>query len=635
MRTSAQAIARVLVRNNEFSKLLSVLTNSMTDGDLYSQSIRNNVFVDGKNDEWISIEPRNFDKSDLVEINYPYTSDSLTFKLSLSSTNEFLFAFFEVTDDRTVYREINDPDIHRNDHIQISLTDPDNDSHRYTISTHQPAEVTAFSVSNYGHEPRLEPRIHGVWVATSAGYNVELQIPLDMVGRKLSFIVADVDDRDQREVKFLMGSADTSSDASEPGDIIIPSSALVEFLSSFYPLQVTLIDTLERVVAHSVVEHSVVEHSVVEHSVDGDVVNIGAENKSSLLDVLRTHDQKILQVRSPIELSGEQVGTIVIRQSNASILAIRNQAITGLVQISFFITIVSLLAWFALATRITTRLRRLRLALETAVDKQGRVNESLPGTRSRDEIGDLSRSFSAITDRLRQYNQYLETMASRLAHELRTPISVVRSSLENLTLDNLDDGEAVYVERAHEGIERLTGILNKMSEASRLEQSLDEEEIESFDLTGVVRGCVDGYQTAFEKNAFLLSIEAEPVMLTGISELMVQLLDKLVSNAVEFSSEVDPIKIRLTIESDDAVLRIINNGPQLPQGMSGQLLDSMVSVRASQPGNKSHLGLGLYIARIITDFHGGTIRLSNREDTQGVIVTVRIPLMRLSIKLRR
>ena len=98
--------------------------------------------------------------------------------------------------------------------------------------------------------------------------------------------------------------------------------------------------------------------------------------------------------------------------------------------------------------------------------------------------------------------------------------------------------------------------------------------------------------------------------LTGIPELIVQLLDKLVGNAVEFSSESDAIRVRLTVDSDDAVLRVINSGPSLPDEMSDQLFDSMISVRESQSSDNSHLGLGLYIARIITDFHGGTIRLS-------------------------
>ena len=118
---------------------------------------------------------------------------------------------------------------------------------------------------------------------------------------------------------------------------------------------------------------------------------------------------------------------------------------------------------------------------------------SYPSFDMPDELGDLARSFSTMVEKLHQYNQYLESMASRLAHELRTPVSIVRSSLDNIATDQLDDENAVYVKRAHDGLERLSLILNNMSEATRLEHSLDKDDIESFDLIELVRGCVEGY----------------------------------------------------------------------------------------------------------------------------------------------
>ena len=95
------------------------------------------------------------------------------------------------------------------------------------------------------------------------------------------------------------------------------------------------------------------------------------------------------------------------------------------------------------------------------------------------------------------------------------------------------------------------------------------------------------------------------------------------------------LRALLTVEKENALLRVINDGPCLPLEMQDKLFDSMVSVRKDYDSNQTHLGLGLYIAKIITEFHGGTIVASDREDTQGVIVTLRIPLMRLSMKLKR
>ena len=79
------------------------------------------------------------------------------------------------------------------------------------------------------------------------------------------------------------------------------------------------------------------------------------------------------------------------------------------------------------ASWLSARIRRLRDEAERAIDAQGRVHGPLTSSNAGDEIGDLSRSFSSVLARLSQYASYQENMASRLSHELRTPIAVVRS----------------------------------------------------------------------------------------------------------------------------------------------------------------------------------------------------------------
>ncbi len=111
------------------------------------------------------------------------------------------------------------------------------------------------------------------------------------------------------------------------------------------------------------------------------------------------------------------------------------------------------------------------------------------------------------------------------------------------------------------------------------------------------------------------------------------MLDKLIDNAIQFSAEGQPIILRLSEEQDKAVLRVSNSGVSLPEKMSHQLFDPMISVRDSTASQDSHLGLGLYVARMIARFHGGDIELRNRDDRQGVVVLVTIPLLRLTSKL--
>src|SRR5206468_11250279 len=146
-------------------------------------------------------------------------------------------------------------------------------------------------------------------------------------------------------------------------------------------------------------------------------------------------------------------------------------------------------------------------------------------TRSRDEIGDLSRTMSSVLGRLREYNAYLEAMAGRLSHELRTPVAVVRSSLDNLKTQELPATARVYVDRAGEGVDRLSRLISRLSEGTRLEKMLESAERERFDLAALVAGCVEGYRLAYRPRPFELEKPAAPLIMMGVPDAIAQLPD--------------------------------------------------------------------------------------------------------------
>jgi len=326
----------------------------------------------------------------------------------------------------------------------------------------------------------------------------------------------------------------------------------------------------------------------------------------------------VISAAHPIWSGDEVVGAVVAEESTNPILSVRSVALRRLVVLTLavFAFAAAVLIWFA--TRISSRIRRLRDEAESAIDARGRIAHLVTAQNADDEIGDLSRSFSAMLAKLSQHHQYLESMASRLSHELRTPIAVVRSSLENLKL--APENARVYIERAEEGLRRLGTILTRMSEATRLEQGLASVERERFDLAAVVAGCVEGYRLAYPGQAFELETLKGPVPVSGSPDLAAQLLDKLVANAVDFSRPGKPVRVALSAESGTARLRVANEGPPLPESMRGKLFESMVSIRAER-GGEPHLGLGLYVARLIAEFHGGGIDASDLAAGDGVAVS--------------
>ncbi len=332
----------------------------------------------------------------------------------------------------------------------------------------------------------------------------------------------------------------------------------------------------------------------------------------------------IVSAAHPIWVGDQVRGAVIVEETTNAVLAERNRAFERLFSIVLAALLIGSVALTVFASILSARIRRLRDEAEAAIDEQGRVRGAVTASAAGDEIGDLSRSFSSVLTRLAQYANHQQDMASRLSHELRTPVAVVRSSLDNLRASALPGEAHVYIGRAQQGLNRLGQILTRMTEATRLEQSLGDAERERFDVARVVVGCVDGYRAAYLGRSIVLEAPPGELFIDGAPDLIAQMLDKLVANAIEFATGSTAVVVSLV--GDDASVRIAvdNEGPALPEAMTGRLFDSMVSIR-SDPGSEPHLGLGLYIVRLIAEFHGGSVAAQNRDDGRGVVVTVVLP----------
>lgn len=332
----------------------------------------------------------------------------------------------------------------------------------------------------------------------------------------------------------------------------------------------------------------------------------------------------IVTVTHPVWIGETVVGATVVEESTAAAVSFRDRAIERLIAVTLIAFGAAALVLFMFASRISVRLRRLRDEAERAIDSRGHVRALVSGGDARDEIGDLSRSFSLALTRLADYNAYLEDLARRLAHELRTPIAVVRSSLDNLRLKKLPEDAGVYMDRAEGGLQRLDTVLTRMAEASRLEQAVRSGERERYDAKAVVAGCVAGYAAAYPDSRFDLQVPRHPVMLNGAPDLYAQMLDKLVVNAMDFAVTGSLVVITLAMRGTTAVLTVSNRGQLLPENL--RLFESMQSARSVQ-AQDIHLGLGLYMVRLIAEFHRGHARAENLVDGSGVQFSVEIPTL--------
>ena len=330
-----------------------------------------------------------------------------------------------------------------------------------------------------------------------------------------------------------------------------------------------------------------------------------------------------LLVTLPIYQDKQFKGFLVFTQSGEALLSLTNDALRRVTNrvAAVLAIVVSVLILYASA--LSWRIRQLKRQAEAAISSDGKIQGFEPSRRD-DEIGDLSRSYHQLLQRVRNYTGYLETLGGKLAHELRTPLAIVKSSLELAQATQGNNEE--YLQRALEGTDRLRQILSAMSEASRVEQSIQQTEFQPFDLRALVDAMTQAYADTYPDHSYQSHLPDEVAWINGNPELLAQLLDKLVDNARDFAPPGTTIELGVSRFKHQWLLTVSNQGPTLPPNLEGQLFDSLVSQRdAEHKGASPHLGLGLYIVRLIALAHHGQAEAHNRAQADGVIFTITLP----------
>jgi dedicated sortase system histidine kinase len=649
-----------------FDEQTNFLDQVVKGRDLYAYNLKSPIQLDGKLSDWDAYQSLFwlYDKRYLQTANDNHQLNNLSFSHMVGKFDNYLYAVFKVTDDTVIYRAKNSLSITNNDYIKIGLKNPDGQFNTYIIAPRQDGWVNAFDANS----KMPFTKIQGFFKQTETGYNLELRFPLSMLGNKLGFAIADVDSKQPNQTPSIMSTSNLNN-PNDLGSVLVPSPEINRILKGMghSGSRIWVVDNHHRVLAQSGSIQNAdgvwadglknqapktawqrfeqaylhpLYYKILTRPEDefiDTLHDVASMQGAHLAKALKgkpasswrlTPDNKavILSAAYPIWIEDKVIGAVIAEETTNGVRTLRNKSLEKLFNVILAVMLIGTVTLFFFASRISSRIRRLRDTAEQAIDAQGRVTGHINYSDANDEIGDLSRSFSNIVSRLGGYTDYLENMSSRLSHELRTPVAVVRSSLENLQSLQQSELSQKYLERASEGVERLGKIITTMSEATRLEQSIQSNEPESFDLQKVISGCMQGYQLTYPNQLFTLNICQSTLLMQGAPEFIAQLLDKLINNALEFSEANTAIEVSLKQNESKATLTVSNTGTLLPEGLTEHIFDSMVSVRSQQMQQQPHLGLGLYIVRLVCDYHKGTVTAHNNEQGNGVVFTVSLPL---------
>jgi len=502
------------------------------------------------------------------------------------------------------------------DRLWIGYQNPDGAEEQVLIAAtgSGPVQARRIEMRELGEEVAVvEPRIAAAWQPTLGGYRVELRIPLSLLGNRLGVLV---DDRDARGAEPKSYGSLRPEDLHTRGRLIAAAPELGNYLTQFLQPGLTVTVTTPRNAA-------LAQANAAPPATLAPRRGFLARLYRRFLD--QPGERRTLEAAALIhDGQGRQViGQLRVTQSSDRWLTLRDRALTALLNVTLITSLIAVSAMFAFAARLGWRLSRLRRASESALTRHGLVT-TFPETRSPDELGDVARSFTTLLRRLDEYTGYLRTLAGKLAHEIRTPLTIVRSSLENLETEGVATAAAYpYLARAREGSERLAGILQAMSAATRVEEAIQHAERTHFDLVPVIGSAVAAYRGAFPQRTFTIEVPDEPMPVEGAPDLIVQLLDKLIDNAVDFSPPDSTIAVRLASEAGAARLQVENTGSALPQENPGKIFESLWQSRLDGD-SRPHFGLGLYIVRLIAEFHEGHAMAANIPG--GVRFTIELPL---------
>jgi len=339
----------------------------------------------------------------------------------------------------------------------------------------------------------------------------------------------------------------------------------------------------------------------------------------------------VINVAVPVQRYKQVLGAVMLSSGNGEIEEELRTVRLELLRIFGVALLVTILLSLYLASTIARPIRRLADAAERARGRGARVD--IPELMGRgDEIGELSRSLRDMTDALWQRMSAIESFAADVAHEIKNPLSSLRSAVE--TAARIEDPvkRRRLMAIIQDDVERLDRLISDISDASRLDAELSRQEVSPTDIGAMLQALVEVHETTRAEGAprFVLDIaeRGRDLIVPGIESRLSQVFINVIANAVSFSPPNGEIRIRARLDGRAVLVSVEDEGPGIPEDKLTAIFDRFYSERPAGEKFGTHSGLGLSISKQIIEAHRGRIWAENRTDADGTVIGARF-LIRL------
>jgi len=340
------------------------------------------------------------------------------------------------------------------------------------------------------------------------------------------------------------------------------------------------------------------------------------------------HRDIILSAAVPVQHLKQVLGVVYVTRDGTAIAESIRQMKMDIIKLFVISLAITFILSFYLAAGIASPLRKLSRAADAV--RRGNRQAEIPDLSSRrDEIGDLSRALREMTGALATRLDSIERFAADVAHELKNPLTSLRSAIETVQLVKEKADRDKLMDIIMHDIQRLDRLISDISGASRLDAELSREDLGLVDLRPLLTQMADSYVEPLQRlkdthGNHLVTLELpgpDTVMIVqGIEGRLAQVFRNLIDNAISFSPESAAVAIRAIRDDAKRQWKVIveDSGPGIPDAKLAAIFDRFYSERPEGEAFGRHSGLGLSIAKQIVDAHRGTIYAENIIDENGV-----------------
>lgn len=347
---------------------------------------------------------------------------------------------------------------------------------------------------------------------------------------------------------------------------------------------------------------------------------------------LRADREKMLTVAVPVQFYRQVVGAVFISRDGRNIDK-RLFAVRGSILAMFgWVLGLTILTSIYLASTIGRPLRILAEAAEKVRHAKTRRHSIPDMTHRSDEIGELSGALREMTESLWQRLDAIESFAADVAHELKNPLTSLRSAVETVARVKDPEQQKKLMSIILDDVSRLDRLISDISDASRLDAELSRAETGPVKLGALLDALAQMQNANDDTKAPKVNLEiaaAESLTITGLEGRLAQVFRNLIVNAVSFSPPGGTITVRATREGPFACVDVLDQGPGIPAGKEKAIFERFYSERPEAEKFGTHSGLGLSISKQIVEAHRGIISAVNRNDGGGTggRFIVRLPLI--------